>query len=292
MGWPIVAAAGIAAASALHQQMSGQRAQEKSNAENRDFQREMAQNSIQYRVQDARNAGIHPLYALGAQPFHASPTSVAPDMSAIGQAGQTIANIVANWKQNKQQEQMNDLQIENMKLKNKALEHEISTNQFGQTMLNSNRSQIPYFTSSVDNSLGGISDLDYSNASSRVSGLSKSVGSFYQLESVPGKPGHYTLGVQQDKSDLVSEDLMTKAQHYKMKHNPFARDRHEVVARQLTYEARARGEISNNERLTPVWSGIIDGWEYVPVKSSFSSVSNRPTYLNARHRHKGVYYGE
>lgn len=293
MAWPIIAAAGIAASSALHQQLTGQKFQEKANRQNMDFQREMAQNSIQYRVQDARNAGIHPLYALGAQPYQASPSSVAPDTSAIGQAGAQIAGLVAGWKQNQQQIQMNELQIQNMKLKNQALQDEITSNKLGQTLDNSNRSQIPFFSTSVDSGVVGQADLDYSNSSRRIGGLHKQTGSFYQLESVPGRPLNKTLGVTQDKADLVSEDLATKVKHYKLMHNPFAYDRQSVLARQVTYEAHATGEMPKNMRYKPVWYGLIDGWEYVPVYSSFSDVDTTLQNLRtAKHRHRGVYYGE
>lgn len=48
------------------------------------LQREFAQNGIQWRVEDAKKAGIHPLYALGANT--ASYTPVSQDSSAFGNA--------------------------------------------------------------------------------------------------------------------------------------------------------------------------------------------------------------
>lgn len=63
------------------------------------FQREMAQNSIQWRVQDAQKAGISPLAALGAPTF--SPTVSAPpiDYGASGggnNIGSALRNLGAN----------------------------------------------------------------------------------------------------------------------------------------------------------------------------------------------------
>lgn len=56
------------------------------------FQREMAQNSIAWRVQDAKNAGVSPLAALGAPTF--SPTVSAPgiDYSAARSDNSSLAN--------------------------------------------------------------------------------------------------------------------------------------------------------------------------------------------------------
>lgn len=57
---------------------SGLRAQENINAQNMQLQREFAQNGIRWRVEDAKRAGIHPLYALGAQLPTYSPSTFIP----------------------------------------------------------------------------------------------------------------------------------------------------------------------------------------------------------------------
>lgn len=50
------------------------------------LQREFAQNGIRWKVEDAKQAGIHPLYALGAQTTAYSPISVgSPDFATGGQ---------------------------------------------------------------------------------------------------------------------------------------------------------------------------------------------------------------
>lgn len=69
------------------------------NAENVAHQKEFAQMGIQWRVEDAKKAGIHPLYALGAQTTGFTPSShvfqesnSAPDIS--GPMGQDISRAV------------------------------------------------------------------------------------------------------------------------------------------------------------------------------------------------------
>lgn len=53
--------------------------------ENTAAQKEFAQNGIRWRVEDAKAAGIHPLYALGAQTSSFSPVSVGSNFAAAGQ---------------------------------------------------------------------------------------------------------------------------------------------------------------------------------------------------------------
>lgn len=48
------------------------------------LQKKFAQNSIQWRVEDAKKAGIHPIYAMGAQPLNYSPVSVGTDFASMG----------------------------------------------------------------------------------------------------------------------------------------------------------------------------------------------------------------
>lgn len=60
------------------------------------FQREFAQHGVRWRVEDAKAAGVHPVYALGAQLPAASPIAFADSMGpAISEAGQNIASGIA-----------------------------------------------------------------------------------------------------------------------------------------------------------------------------------------------------
>lgn len=56
-------------------------------AADRQLQLDAAQKGIQWKVADAKAAGVHPIYALGAAPFNMSPTSIgqADGWSAAGQ---------------------------------------------------------------------------------------------------------------------------------------------------------------------------------------------------------------
>lgn len=58
-------------------------------------QREALQNGISWRVADAKRAGIHPLYALGAPPMNMSPVVMEDQLGpALRNAGQNVADTI------------------------------------------------------------------------------------------------------------------------------------------------------------------------------------------------------
>jgi len=73
--------------------------QNKANAQAREQeyaqQKEFAQSGIQWKVEDAKKAGIHPLYALGANTVSYAPQSVGgSDFSYMADAGQNIGRAI------------------------------------------------------------------------------------------------------------------------------------------------------------------------------------------------------
>lgn len=97
---PALVAAGASLASSFFSKASADKAN-KQAAENarrqEELQREFAQSGIQWKVEDAKKAGIHPIYALGAQTTSYAPVSVGsttPDWSGLSQAGQHIGRAV------------------------------------------------------------------------------------------------------------------------------------------------------------------------------------------------------
>lgn len=95
-------------------------------------QMEFARRGIQYKVADAKEAGIHPLFALGAQTHAFTPTTVGtPDYSAaFGKAGQDIGRAVASGLTSEKRDnlitQQSVLQTENMSLQNDLLRSQIA----------------------------------------------------------------------------------------------------------------------------------------------------------------------
>lgn len=93
MGWlaPL-----ISAGSSLIGGLLGRKSSSDAAEEQADLQKEFARNAIQWKVADAKKAGVHPLYALGAQTTSYQPVSVGdPLPGALHDMGQDISRAVA-----------------------------------------------------------------------------------------------------------------------------------------------------------------------------------------------------
>lgn len=85
----------IGAGASILGNVLGNRANEKAAQQQYQQQKEFAKSGIQWKVEDAKKAGIHPLYALGANTISYSPQSVGgPDFSGIADAGQNIGRAI------------------------------------------------------------------------------------------------------------------------------------------------------------------------------------------------------
>lgn len=91
---PVVIGAAISAGANLLGGLFGR----KDSRRQEDLQREFAQHGIRWRVEDAKAAGVHPLYALGAQATPYTPIASSPMGDALSAAGQNIGSAVAAQK--------------------------------------------------------------------------------------------------------------------------------------------------------------------------------------------------
>lgn len=112
----------ISGAGSLAGGILGNQSNEKINSSNISYQRQFAQKGIQWKVKDAREAGVHPLYALGAPTIPFQPSSVGNDYSYLGKMGQNIDRAIAVNKSKEErsidarikEEQLKGIRIENM----------------------------------------------------------------------------------------------------------------------------------------------------------------------------------
>lgn len=138
----------------------------KSNADsNIAHQREFAQKGIQWKVADAKAAGIHPLYALGAQTHSFTPVHAGDVAGALSDAGQHLGRAVdagLTHHQRKQQElqlledrnrqrRMDELRIQEQEIRNMLLTTEL----MGMERRQFNQPAVP----SVDNQGAGVFTL-------------------------------------------------------------------------------------------------------------------------------------
>lgn len=85
----------ISAGTSLLGGLLGRKSQNKMADKQAALQKEFAQSGIQWRVEDAKKAGIHPLYALGAQTASFSPVSVGDPLGgAFSDMGQHLGRAV------------------------------------------------------------------------------------------------------------------------------------------------------------------------------------------------------
>lgn len=102
---------------------------EKAAEKQAQLQREFAQNGIRWKVADAAAAGIHPLYALGANTVSYSPVSVGTDFASVGQnLGRAIdAGRTGVEKGNAFEKTVQALTIQKMGLENDLLASNLRT---------------------------------------------------------------------------------------------------------------------------------------------------------------------
>lgn len=120
----------------LYAQQLAQREREMANAER--LQKEFAQNSIKWRKQDAIEAGIHPMYALGSPAISpavsvqgASAPSGAPMASAISAMGQDVSRAAMATKTVDEREAVFQNTVREMTLQRMTLQNDLLASQIG-----------------------------------------------------------------------------------------------------------------------------------------------------------------
>lgn len=95
--------------------------------ENMALQREFAQNGIQWKVEDAKKAGIHPIYALGSAGASFSPVSgnFTSPTSDLGAVGQDIGRAINSTRTESQRQDAFTQASQKLQLERGALENEV-----------------------------------------------------------------------------------------------------------------------------------------------------------------------
>ncbi|UDN67811.1 DNA pilot protein [robinz microvirus RP_133] len=84
------------------------------------------ENAIQFRVADAKKAGIHPLYALGAGGVASNAYRVA-DSNWIGDMGQNVSRAMLATAGREERAEVDALRLKNMELQNEFLQAQINS---------------------------------------------------------------------------------------------------------------------------------------------------------------------
>lgn len=105
----------------------GRRSQQNVADDNARLQREFAQHGIRWRVADALAAGVHPLYAMGANVPTYSPTSFYSDPlgEGISAAGQDIGRAVEATRTKEERVSSHATRLQNLQLERAGLENDL-----------------------------------------------------------------------------------------------------------------------------------------------------------------------
>lgn len=131
------------------------KANAKINAENNALQEKFAQEGIRWKVADAKKAGIHPLYALGAQTTSFQPSSIGNQSydptEALSRAGQSIDRAIAT--KGTRLERLNERLLETQ-IRGQEIDNDLKASNLART---SGAQVSPPFPSSVNG--GIVSDI-------------------------------------------------------------------------------------------------------------------------------------
>lgn len=133
---PAISAAASLAGGLLGNKSASDRA--KANVK---FQKEFAKYGIQWKVADAKRAGIHPLYALGAQTHSFSPVAFDdPLPNALANAGQDIGRAIAAGTPKEQQPQV----VDQLLRERGELQNDLLRSQIAQTNLETDAARLRF----------------------------------------------------------------------------------------------------------------------------------------------------
>lgn len=138
----------ISAGASLLGGLFGKDSAEDAAKRNAALQREFAQNSIQWKTEDAKKAGIHPVYAMGAPTY--TPSSVHTGDNSFGAgiaaAGQDIGRAIDTTRTGAQKVDAFTATARGLELERASLENDLLRARIAETV----RPQLPPFPSAVD----------------------------------------------------------------------------------------------------------------------------------------------
>lgn len=272
-------------------------AQEKQNDKQIELQREFAQNGIQWKVEDAKKAGIHPLYALGAQTVSYSPMSVGtPDYSSIGaQFGQNLGSALQGREQQAKQQLYND-KLQDLDLETRSLQNDLLRAQISQ--INTSLAQGQDIISGVPTQ--GISNdvkksilKSFSKKTPISEGVEEDQPSFSLSRRGQDEYGDsiYDILPNKDKSDWLQDlslaNLPDAVSYLYDKISPSSNTQGywEQRAKDLTREGRKSGSLKPDELMIPYWTPF--GWRM--KKTNLKKYIDRLPY-SFKHKPTNFYF--
>lgn len=193
---------------------------------NYEQQKEFAKSGIQWKVEDAKKAGLHPLAALGASTASSGGThTVGGESSALASMGQNIGRAISS-SSSADQRTMMQLQIQNAKteLEGKEIDNAIKASQL-QSMSHTG----PAFPSANDqhlipgqgNAMRGVKIVPSESTASEVGRPGIQAGLINSLQYVREPHGNIGIAPSQQSKERNEDDFIAESLwHLKNRLNP------------------------------------------------------------------------
>lgn len=117
--------------------------QSKAAEQNVKMQKQFAKQGIQWKVEDAKKAGINPYYALGASTNAFSPVSVGDPASTFGSIGQNFGRAIDSTSTHETQDRAFRSAVQKLTLQKMGLENELLSSQIATTKQPANGPAMP-----------------------------------------------------------------------------------------------------------------------------------------------------
>lgn len=204
----------IGAGSSLLGGLFSGNSQKKMAREQMQLQREFAQNGVQWKVADAKKAGIAPLAALGAQTHSYTPISYADPMGdAISNAGQNIAGAVQRGQSSPEKQFIQKTQA--LTLQRQELENQLLASQIAQQNQPANqglgqRHGQTYFIDGQGNAPSSVPNTDMVNLEVTKPGHKSHIDPYAlnDVGHVRTSNGGYAPVMSADAKDRLEEDIV------------------------------------------------------------------------------------
>lgn len=211
-------AAGTSLASGLLQRSDNKKAQEREY----ERQKEFANSGIQWKVEDAKKAGIHPLYALGASTTSYSPQSVGDTgTGAMAQAGQDVSRAIHATRTPAQRvdaftRTTQQLTLEKMGLENQLLAAQVAKVNQPATGPGLPGSESDYLISGQGNATNPATMLEegFKRSPSRSGRPADELGTVSDRGFARTPHGGYAMVPSQDVKNRIEDMSLYEAQHF------------------------------------------------------------------------------
>lgn len=183
-------------------------------SKDRKMQKEFAQSGIQWKVEDAKKAGVHPLYALGANTHSFAPVSTGGDIgTGIAAAGQDISRAVnstsdQSTRLNSFNTAIQKLSVDKMSLENDLLRSQIAKINATSTPAMPTAGQRYLIDGQGSTALPGLVETSpMARTASDPSGLHHEPGAITDIGYARTADGGYAPVMSHDVKQRLEEDL-------------------------------------------------------------------------------------